>query len=173
MKGRRRVLSRLNGSPEAEVLFVGEAPGRQGAELHGMPFHDDTAGRNFEQLLDAAALERDRVFVTNAVLCNPQTAVGNNRPPAAAEIAACGTWLRETIQVVDPGLVVALGAVALRALARIAPHDLRLSDAGKTVAWWNRRLAALYHPGARARSHRSLEQQIADWRRVFAGSAAG
>jgi uracil-DNA glycosylase len=173
MTGRRRVLSRLNGAPEAEVLFVGEAPGRRGAELHGVPFYGDIAGRNFEQLLDAAALERDRVFVTNAVLCNPQTATGNNRPPASAEIAACGAWLRETIQLVDPGLVVALGAVALRALARIAPHDLRLSDAGQTIAWWNRRLAALYHPGARARAHRSLDQQLADWRRVFSADAPG
>ncbi len=169
MTGRRRVLSWLNGDPAADVLFVGEAPGRRGAELHGVPFHGDVAGHNFEELLAAGGLERGAVFITNAVLCNPRSSAGNNRPPAAAEIAECGAWLRETITLVDPGLVVALGAVALRALARIEAHDLQLSDAGRTVRWGDRRLAALYHPGARARSRRSLEQQIADWRRVFAG----
>ncbi len=173
MTGRRRVLSRLNGDPRANVLLVGEAPGQRGAELHGVPLHGDVAGRNFEGLLATCGLERDAVFVTNAVLCNPQTPAGNNRPPASAEIAECAAWLRETITIVDPGLVVALGAVALRALARIEAHDLRLGNAGSTVEWWSRRLAALYHPGARARAHRSLDQQISDWRRVFSEDAPG
>lgn len=172
MEGRRRVLGHLNGDPDATILFVGEAPGRRGAELHGVPFRGDASGHNFEHLLAACGLEREAVFITNAVICNPRSPEGNNAPPTAAELANCGHWLRETVELVNPELVVALGAVALRALARIETHDLRVGrDAGRTVPWWDRRLAALYHPGGRARSRRSLDQQIKDWRRVLSPSS--
>lgn len=170
MAGRRRVLSELNGPVNARILFVGEAPGRQGAERHGIPFHGDAAGRNFERLLASCGLERNDVFITNAVLCNPQTPDGHNAPPKASELNNCGNWLRATLELVDPALVVALGAVALRALGGIEMHELRVSrDAGRVVPWGGRELAVLFHPGGRTLARRPLETQMDDWRRVLRG----
>lgn len=174
MAGRRRVLSQLNGNPQASVLFVGEAPGRRGAERHGIPFHGDAAGRNFERLLASSGLERDDVFITNAVLCNPQTPDGHNAKPITAELVNCGGWLRATLELVDPDLVVALGAVALGALGRIERHDLQVSrDAGRVVSWCSRNLGVLFHPGGRTLARRPLETQIEDWRQVLSGRELG
>lgn len=174
MAGRRRVLSQLNGTPDATVLLIGEAPGRRGAERHGIPFHGDAAGRNFERLLASCGLERDDVFITNAVLCNPQTPDGHNSKPLTAELANCEDWLRATLELVDPELVVALGAVALGALGRIEGHNLQVSrDAGRVVSWSSRKLGILFHPGGRTLARRPLETQIADWRQVLSGREPG
>jgi uracil-DNA glycosylase family 4 len=148
-------------------MFVGEAPGRHGAGKSGVPFLGDESGRRFEALLDLAGLSRDEVFVTNAVLCNPLHANGNNRRPKASEVKRCLPHLREQIEAVDPDLVVALGEVALSALNHLEAHALRLRDATSVpVPWLNRRLVALYHPGRRALVHRRDELQRKDWQEL-------
>lgn len=173
MEGRRRVVGPLNGDTGAAIMFVGEAPGRLGAERHGIPFHGDAAGRNFELLLAQAGFARGEVFITNAVLCNPQTPQGLNSRPSASELAECRPWLRETIELVDPRLVVALGATALRSLAFLEPHGLVLRrDAGRSIAWFGRSLAALYHPGGRSLARRPLAVQIRDWLQIAAWAAS-
>src|SRR5918999_963366 len=156
MEGRRRVLSPANGQPGARVMFVAEAPGRLGAERTGVPLSGDRTGRRFETLLALAGWRRSDVFVTNAVLCNPRGADGRrNRPPSAAEIAACRDHLRSQLAVVAPLVVVPLGAVALRALDALAPHGLALADSvGRPWSWDGRWLFPLYHPGERARRWR-------------------
>ena len=86
MAGRKRVLSEKNGHVNADVLLIGEAPGRFGAEVSGVPFQGDASGDNLEKLLAAAGLSRDEVFITNAVLCNPQSESGKNDKPKAGEL---------------------------------------------------------------------------------------
>lgn len=165
MEGRRRVLGPANGPLNAQVMFIAEAPGRFGAERTGVPLGGDQAGRTFEHLLACAGWTRQEVFVTNAVLCNPQDSQGHNRPPSADELENCRTYLRAQIELVAPRLVVALGAIALRTLDRIEPHGLRLGcDVGRAVPWLGRHLVALYHPGPRALVHRPLAEQEADFR---------
>jgi DNA polymerase len=167
MSGRVPVLSRANGSPTARVLFVAEAPGRRGAEISRAPLSRDLTGRMFERRLALAGLTRADVFITNAVLCNPRDARGNNRTPSRAEQSACAHWLAETIALVDPVVVVTLGAVALAALDRIAPHGLKLREAVATpVEWHDRVLVPLYHPSPRAGLSRSYQQQDADFVRL-------
>ncbi|TAK25593.1 MAG: uracil-DNA glycosylase [Chloroflexota bacterium] len=164
MDGRRRVLSRLNGPIDAAAIFVAEAPGRLGADRTGVPLSGDQTARNFDWLLSRAGLTRDDVFITNAVLCNPRDAAGNNRPPTRSEIARCREHLAATLAIVRAPLVVALGSAALTALDAIEGHDLRLArDVGRPVAWQERRLVALYHPGPRARVHRPVSDQEADF----------
>lgn len=68
-----RVLSFAAGNLNAAVLFIGEAPGRLGADQTEIPFHGDVSGNNFEGLLAFAGLSRDAVFVTNAAICNLRT----------------------------------------------------------------------------------------------------
>ncbi len=164
MAGRRRVLSESNGLPGALVCFIGEAPGRRGGERTGVPFTHDQSGRNFSALLGHAGLTRDEIFVTNAILCNPQDAQGRNRPPARGELANCRDFLERQLAAIDAPIIAPLGAVALAALAALAPHDLRLRDAVALPAPWQGRLIfPLYHPGPRAQLHRTFERQCADF----------
>ncbi|HEY3082574.1 MAG TPA: uracil-DNA glycosylase [Chloroflexota bacterium] len=165
MEGRRRVLGASNGRLDARVLFVAEAPGRLGGDRTGVPLTSDRTGRNFGRLLEAAGLGRDEVFVTNAVLCNPRSGRGLNRPPSRAELASCREHLRRTLELVPSPLVVSLGAVALQQLEALAPHGLTLrSDVGRLARWGERWLVPLYHPGPRAQLHRSFARQQNDFR---------
>jgi uracil-DNA glycosylase family 4 len=167
MAGRTRVLGPGNGAVDARVLFVGEAPGRFGGDRTAVPFHGDRSGATFAHLLAAAGLERAAVFVTNAVLCNPRDAAGRNARPAPAELRNCSELLAAQIAVLDPPWVVALGHTALRALGLVAWHGVRLpEDLGRPVAWYGRRLVALYHPGPRALIRRPLAAQEEDYRRL-------
>jgi DNA polymerase len=169
MEGRTRLLSAANGSTEARVCFIAEAPGRFGGERTGVPLSADQSGKNFARLLDAAGLDRASVFITNAVLCNPQDAKGRNAPPTKAEIRTCSGFLASTLQVLQPEFVVTLGSVALAALALIEPHTLKLgSDYGQPVRWSGRWLIPLYHPSPRAQLSRSFPDQLADFQRLGA-----
>lgn len=167
MEGRTRVLGPANGSIEAGVLFVAEAPGRLGADRTGIPLSADRTGLNFERLLASAGIDRSGIFVTNAVLCNPRDARGRNAPPALQENRNCAPYLGQTIDIVQPHVVVSLGVAALASLAMLAPHGLRLArDVGTSIEWRGRRLVPLYHPGPRALIHRPLSRQIEDYRRL-------
>ncbi|WP_205846417.1 uracil-DNA glycosylase, partial [Klebsiella pneumoniae] len=103
-------------------MFVGEAPGRLGADGSHLPFHGDKSGHNFEKLIEQVGISRYEVFVTNAVLCNPKDERGNNATPTSTEIANCAPFLRETVEILDPSIVVTLGAVALKACGELEAH---------------------------------------------------
>lgn len=164
MAGRRRVLGAVNGRPGATVMFIGEAPGRHGGERTGMPFSGDQTGRNFTALLAVAGLSREEIFVTNAVLCNPQDERGCNRAPRRDELAACRGFLARQLALIGAPIVAPLGAVALAALDSLHPHGLRLREAvGRQYRWRGRMLAPLYHPGPRAQLHRPFAVQCDDF----------
>ncbi|HSH39894.1 MAG TPA: uracil-DNA glycosylase [Chthoniobacterales bacterium] len=165
MRTSSRVLNYSSGKPTARVMFIGEAPGRLGADASEIPFHGDRAGENFEDLLAFAGIQRSEIFVTNAVLCNPKDDAGNNATPSVREIANCAGFLRRQIDLVDPEVIATLGATALAALNAIEPHALSLSTHVRTAKRWNGRiLVPLYHPGQRAMMHRKLAQQHTDYR---------
>ncbi|HEU4792169.1 MAG TPA: uracil-DNA glycosylase [Nitrolancea sp.] len=165
MASSRPILGPTNGPVPAEVMLIGEAPGRLGAARTGVPFSGDQSARNLARLLNAAGWTRDDVFLTNAVLCHPRTETGGNRRPDRSEVRRCSGWLREQIAIVDPVVVGALGIVALDALALIEPHNGELRrDAGKAIPWNGRLLVPLYHPSPRAQIHRPLAAQEADFR---------
>jgi DNA polymerase len=169
MEGRTRVLSAANGSADARICFIAEAPGRFGGERTGIPLFADQSGKNFTRLLDDAGLDRASVFITNAVLCNPQDARGRNAPPTRTEIKTCSGFLASTLEVIQPEFVVTLGSVALAALALIEPHALKLgTDVGQPVRWSGRWLIPLYHPSPRAQLSRSFPDQVADFQRLGA-----
>lgn len=162
-----RVLNYSAGNLNADLLFVGEAPGRLGADETEVPFHGDTAGRNFEDLLTFSGISRNDVYVTNAILCNPKDKNGNNSTPTAVEAANCHPFLRRQIELVNPKIVVPLGNTALKALSEIESHTLSLSKNVRTIQpWFGRLLAPLYHPGQRAMIHRSFANQRSDYQFV-------
>jgi uracil-DNA glycosylase len=141
------VLSELNGPVSARVMFIGEAPGRKGADRTRVPFSGDQSGKNFDRFISSIGLKRDQIFITSAALCNPRSASGANRRPTAREVANCSEFLRRTIALIDPQLIVTLGGVALEALKPINYHELNLKDSAGEIHRWNGRLLVpLYHP---------------------------
>jgi len=164
---RTKVLSEVNGNLEAKVIFVAEAPGRLGADRTGVPLYGDKTGDNFERLLGNIAWQRAQVFITNAVLCNPRQENGNNGTPTVEEIANCSAYLEMVISLVQPEVIVSLGATALQALELISPHGLNLRErVGELIPWFGVKLFPLYHPGPRALVHRPLAKQRSDFMRL-------
>jgi len=167
MQHRARVLGPQNGPADAKVLFIAEAPGRLGANRTGIPLCGDKSGDNFEHLLKSIGWSRDSVFITNAVLCNPQSSTGLNDTPTAEEVRNCSTFLAATIRLIDPEYIITIGGSALAALANIVPHNFELSRHLRHVLRWNgRNLIALYHTGPRAVAQRSLLNMESDFQRL-------
>ena len=168
MCGRSAVLSPRNGPVCARVMFVGEAPGRQGGDRTRVPFSGDQSGRNFERFIASIGLTRADIFITNAVLCNPRRPSGANRPPTKTEVANCSDFLRRQIDLIAPPVIVTLGAVSLEALRRIEYHELFLGEAAGRIYEWNGRLLVpVYHPSPQVlASHRREQAQLRDYEAV-------
>ena len=168
MCGRSAVLSERNGRVGARVMFVGEAPGRQGGDRTRVPFSGDQSGRNFTRYLASINLPREEVFITNAALCNPRTETGANRKPTRAEVSNCSEFLRRQVEVMAPAVVVTLGAVSLAALRAVEYHPLTLREnVGQIRGWNGRLLVPLYHPSPQVlASHRREPQQLEDYQSV-------
>lgn len=94
------------GSLEAELMFVGEAPGRD-EDLQGRPFVG-RAGQLLTKIIGAMKFNREDVYITNVVKCRPP----NNRNPNKEEIETCKNYLLEQIEMIKPRAIVALGRVA-------------------------------------------------------------
>ena len=168
MCGRSAVLSDLNGSPEARVMFIGEAPGRKGADRTRIPFSGDQSGANFDRFLNSIKLTRKEIFITSSALCNPRSESGANRKPTQKELKNCSSFLRRTIEVVNPRVIVTLGSVALEALKRIQYHELSLKESASRIHEWNDRvLVPIYHPSPQVlASHRREAEQLQDYQVV-------
>lgn len=108
------------GHANARLVFVGEAPGfeedRQGLAFVGR------AGQLLTRMIQAMGLERDEVFICNVLKCRPP----NNRTPAADEIAACSPYLFEQLRILEPEVIVALGAPAAQTLLQTGERIGRL-----------------------------------------------
>jgi DNA polymerase len=136
------------GARKAEAMFVGEQPGDQ-EDRTGKPFVGP-AGRLFDEALEAAAIDRTSVYVTNAVKHFKWTARGKRRihqKPNAAEVAACRPWLEAELAVVKPRVLVLLGATAAQALLgrqfRVTQHRGELLESELAEA-----VTATVHPSS-------------------------
>ena len=165
---RRAVLSESNGNLDSPILFLAEAPGRNGGDRTRIPLVGDASGANFGRFINSIDLKREDIFVTNTVLCNPRKESGANRKPTTAEIKNCSHFLKKQIEVLKPQIVATLGSVALEALKQIEEHNLNLREnAGQIHEWNNRFLVPLYHPSPQVlASHRREKQQLFDYRAV-------
>ena len=161
------VLSSKNGNLNAKIVFVAEAPGRFGAGRTGIPFYGDKSGDNFEILLAHIGLKRVDVFVTNAVLCNPLKN-GNNRRPKTSEIKNCSPFLKKTLDLIRPQVVVTLGSVGLKALNLLLGTIYELKkDVAKKLITPDFVLFPLYHPSPRVTNWmRPLTQQKIDFKKI-------
>lgn len=92
-----------SGSPKAEIVFIGEAPGKN-EDLQGVPFIG-AAGKFLAEMLEDIKMKREDVYITNIVKYRPP----NNRDPEPEEKAACAPWLHEELDLIRPKLIVFLG----------------------------------------------------------------
>ncbi len=151
------------GPANAEIMFVGEAPGRREDEL-GRPFVG-AAGKLLDKILDSIGLDRESVYITNVVKCRPP----NNRTPLESEVKACINYLIRQILAIKPKVIVALGAVAASYLCsknfvRGEPIKLSITRVrGKvyknTVGNVEFIVIPTYHPAAILRK-RGLEEEL-------------
>ena len=165
---RRAVLSQRNGNLSPRVLFIAEAPGRQGGDRTRVPLSGDQSGRNFARFLSSINLPREEIFITNAVLCNPRKPSGANRKPTSSEVVNCSGFLRRQLEILNPRVVVTLGAVSLAALRLVEYHELSLKEnAGQVHEWNGRLLVPVYHPSPQVlASHRREAAQLRDYEAV-------
>ena len=98
------------GNPKAELVFVGEAPGRE-EDIEGRPFVGE-AGRLLTRIIKAMGLERKDVYICNVVKCRPP----RNRDPEADEIKACFPFLEAQLRIISPKIICTLGRIAAQTL---------------------------------------------------------
>ena len=138
---RRRVPG--HGPAEPLLAFVGEAPGRFGADRTGVPFSGDRSGRFLRELIAELGLDAERdVYITNVVKCNPRDDRGNNRAPTTAEIVACRPHMEAELCLLRPRVVVPLGALACRVLLDRPLREVRCVPIRRDGLWF----FPLYHP---------------------------
>ena len=148
-----------DGSPTADVMIVGEAPGAS-EDKQGRPFVG-RAGRLLDELLAEAGLERADVYITNVVKARPP----GNRDPRAPEVEHHLPWLEQQLALIRPRVVIPLGR---HALAHFAPGE-KISEAhGRLIVEGDRRLVPWYHPAA-ALHNKGLRETLPQDARALPG----
>ena len=142
------------GSPEAEVLFIGEGPGAHEDE-QGLPFVGP-AGRLLDDMLEMIGLHRDAVYITNIVKCRPP----QNRDPLNTEKDACIGYLRRQTALLRPKIIVCLGRVA--AMELIRPDFKITQEHGQFTEKSGVLMTALYHPAALLRDGTKKPESFVD-----------
>lgn len=145
------------GNPDAEVMFIGEAPGAD-EDARGEPFVG-RAGQLLTRIIETMGLSRAGVYIANVLKCRPDTpgAAAGNRPPTLAEMQTCLPYLAEQIEIVQPKVLVALGATAVEGLlgTRGPMRDLR----GRWHSYHETPLMITYHPSYLLRNQTPSEKR--------------
>lgn len=138
-----------DGNPNARVLFVGEAPGKN-EDLQGVPFVGK-AGQNLNTLLEIAGLQREDVFIANVLKCRPP----GNRDPRPEEIEVCTPFLREQTRTIDPEFIVTLGNFATKFILKTDMGITRLHGTLQKAGRF--KVFPIYHPAAAIYDHSKWE----------------
>jgi uracil-DNA glycosylase len=135
--GRRQIVFGV-GNPDADLMFVGEAPGRD-EDIQGIPFVG-RAGQKLTQIIEAIGLKRDDVYIANVIKCRPP----DNRNPEPDEVESCEPFLFRQIDTIKPKVIVALGTFAARSLLKTADPISRLR--GRVYDYRGAKLVPTFHP---------------------------
>ena len=146
------------GDPNAEVLFIGEAPGAN-EDQQGEPFVG-RAGKLLDDMLAMIGLSRKNIYITNSVKCRPP----ENRDPLGEEKDACRGYLRQQVRLMKPKIIVCLGRIS--AMGLIKP-DFKISrEHGQFFDRSGTLMMALYHPAALLRDPRKKPETFEDLKRL-------
>jgi uracil-DNA glycosylase len=150
------------GSPKADIMFIGEGPGRD-EDKQGRPFVG-AAGKFLNELLEVINLERKDVYIANVVKCRPP----KNRDPLPEEAEACWSYLVEQINIIQPKLIVTLGRHSMN---RFLP-DLKISQVHgqpkRYIGIWQKKQVYLpmYHPAVALYDPRKRDVIIEDFKKI-------
>ena len=142
-QGRRQIVFGV-GNPNARLMFVGEAPGRD-EDIQGIPFVG-RAGQLLTKMIEAMGYGRDDVYIANVIKCRPP----ENRNPEPVEVAACEPFLFRQVESIRPAVIVALGTFAAQALLKTQDPISRLR--GRVYQYGGARLIPTFHPAFLLRS---------------------
>jgi uracil-DNA glycosylase family 4 len=158
-----------NGNADADLMFVGEAPGATEDRM-GLPFVGQ-AGKLLDLLLGEIGLQREDVFVINTLKCRPP----DNRDPHPNEIEACRSYLDKQIELIEPTVICTLGNFSTKLLRADPTGISRLhgQEEIRVVGTRAVRLYPLYHPAAALYTPSTLEALRADFHRIPELLAAG
>jgi DNA polymerase len=150
------------GNADADLMFVGEAPGAE-EDRQGLPFVG-RAGAFLTQLLEGIGLKREDVFINNVLLCRPP----GNRDPQPEEIDACRPWLEQRIALIQPRVIGTLGNFATKLLTGNPTGITKVRGTPQQHLIGGRfvHLLPLFHPAAGLRTPRVAEQLREDFRRI-------
>jgi len=146
------------GNPQAKLVFVGEAPGRE-EDLQGEPFVGQ-AGQLLTKIIQAIQLTREEVYIANIIKCRPP----ENRNPEPDEIAACEPFLIKQLQVIRPQLICALGAFAAQTLLK--SEEKISSLRGKFHEYQGIPLMPTYHPAFLLRNPNRKREVWEDMKKI-------
>jgi len=152
------------GDADADLMFVGEAPGAE-EDRRGLPFVG-RAGVLLNELLAGIGLEREDVFIANTVLCRPP----GNRDPMPAEIETCNPWLEQKIQLIEPVVIATLGNFATKLLTGNSTGITRVHGSPQVHELAGRPVFVmpLFHPAAALRTP-ALRETLAEDFATLAG----
>ena len=148
------------GNREAELMFVGEAPGAREDE-QGVPFVG-AAGKLLDRYLEAIDIKREDVYIANIIKCRPP----NNRDPLPAEEECCMPFLREQVRLIRPKMIVCLGRIA--AMKLIKPDFKITQEHGKFFERGDFIISAVYHPALLLRDPHKKEDMLVDMKAIKA-----
>ena len=157
-QGRTQVVYGV-GDPNADLMFIGEAPGFH-EDKQGEPFVG-AAGQLLNRMLAEVEIARDRVYINNVILCRPP----GNRDPLSDEVEACTPWLTERIDLIDPSLIVTLGNWATRFV--LGPQVSISRVRGQRFPWKGRTVIPTFHPAAILHGGGESSNQMAALRADF------
>ena len=146
------------GNPNADILFVGEAPGEQ-EDLSGVPFVG-RAGQLLDKFLFAVDIDREDVYIANILKCRPP----KNRDPLPEEEDACIDFLRQQVSLINPKVIVCLGRIS--AMRLIKPDFKITKEHGQWFKKGNYLMTAVYHPAALLRDPRKKEDMLEDMKKI-------
>ena len=141
--GRQQIVYGV-GNPNADLMFVGEAPGAD-EDIQGIPFVG-RAGQLLTKIIEAIALKREDVYIANVIKCRPP----GNRNPEPDEVGACEGFLFRQIDSIKPKVIVALGTFAAKALLKTQDPISRLR--GRIYEYRGAKLIPTFHPAFLLRS---------------------
>jgi len=147
------------GNANAGILIIGEAPGRD-EDLQGRPFVGKS-GQLLDMILAACGFTRsEHVFISNIVKCRPP----DNRVPTHREATTCMPWLLKQIELINPKILILLGATALKYMA--GPEHRITRERGNWLNWQNRLAMPVYHPAALLRDHLLKRDTWEDFKKI-------
>ena len=158
-KGRNKIVFG-DGSPNAKLVFIGEGPGAD-EDAQGLPFVG-RAGKLLTQMIEAMGLQRKDVYICNVVKCRPP----ENRTPEPDEVEVCSPYLLRQIDVINPKVLVCLGAVAAKTLLETNRGITQFR--GQWLEWRGRKLMATYHPAYLLRNPNAKGEVWKDLQKVMA-----